>query len=196
MADHINLARLSRAAAPHEWRSTSKLKQAGFVFKEDKLLCGAPNAAGTFWAPGAADEAFHARLDGRDRVVERTWTPVTRQEHDRLRQAIEPRTGKAHVLFAWMPLPPQREEVPPPAVSSSDGKVRLAKDGEIDDEDDAIPSAEPAELKQEKQEKQKKQERHKTEKTSKAKPKGKKKDKSEDNDEETGKDEQTESEDA
>ena len=62
MADHVNLARLSHVAPPHAWRGKTKLKQAGFVFKEDKLLCAAPNAAGTFWAPGAADEAFHARL--------------------------------------------------------------------------------------------------------------------------------------
>ncbi|MEM7494934.1 MAG: hypothetical protein AAF471_02090 [Myxococcota bacterium] len=181
MADHVNLARLSHVAPPHAWRGKTQLKQADFVFKQDKILCAAPNAAGTFWAPGAADEAFHARLDGRDRVIERTWTPVTKQEHDRLRQAIEPRTGEPHVLFAWMPLPPQREELPPaPAASSSDSKVELATDLDIvdktdeNDDDDETPNVESDKPKKEKKE---------AKRTSKAKGKNK---------DETGADDETE----
>lgn len=145
MADHVNLSRLSRVAPPHAWRGKSKLKQAGFVFKGEKLLCGAPKAVGAFWAPGVCDEAFHAQLDGRDRVVERTWTPVTRPEHEGLRQAIEPRTGEPHLVFAWMPLPAQSEELAPPAAPSlSEKKVELLADEEIGQDEDTEQQVEDA----------------------------------------------------
>lgn len=133
MTDHMNFERLSHVSPPHTWTAKTTLQQAGFVFKKEKILCAAPNATGTFWAPGASDQAFQARLDGRDRVVERTWTPITKQEHELLKKPLESRTGEPHLLFAWMPLPVQREEVPSSPSVSSDSKLELATDLDSDD---------------------------------------------------------------
>ncbi len=152
MTDKTNFARLQRTAPAYEWRDKTKLRRTGFAFKGDKILCAAPRAVGSFCYPGVCEEAFRARLDHRDRVTQRTWTPVTLKEHAGLAEAIEPRTGEPHLVFAWIPLPAQPEKLPtPPRVPPGlDKTVELAGDpnqveADDDDDNDAIPNAEPSE---------------------------------------------------
>ena len=110
MTDVLNCERLRGLLQNHELSDPAKLQKAGFIVRNNTLLCASSKSMQTLWAPGACELSFHAQLDGHDRVSYREYKPITHAEYKRLAVLKEPLTGQFHVIFAWMPLPLKQKE--------------------------------------------------------------------------------------
>ncbi len=128
MTDVLNCERVEGLVAPHDLSDGNKWQQAGFVMKQQRVLCASSQAAQTFCAPGACAQQFHAQLDGNNRVLQREYKPITQAEYQRLAPLWDPCTGKAHLVFAWMPLPHKQAESLP---SQTDGAAQMLSAGDV-----------------------------------------------------------------
>lgn len=128
MTDLFNCERVEGLVAPHELSDANKWQQAGFVIKQQRVLCASSQAAQTFCAPGACAQQFHAQLDGNNQVLQREYKPITQTEYEHLAPLRDPCTGNAHLVFAWMPLPHKQAESLP---SQTDNAAQMVSAGDV-----------------------------------------------------------------
>lgn len=106
-------------------------KNQGYDVQGSKILAATPRRVERYSALGLS---FVCQRDGKDRIVKRGWTAVTKSQALKLKTLIDPVTDEAYLRFAYVPIPTNILEGEKKKVDQIDLADLNGKDG-IDEAD-------------------------------------------------------------